>query len=328
MAPHPGRQAENSSLPSSQRLDRRTFLHSAAAGVAAVAAGRFPLFAQASHEVTPGVASGTSGVQGLPAPFALDEVTIGQLQDWMTSGRYTSRALVELYLGRIEAIDDAGPKLRSIIETNPEAVAIADALDAERKARGPRGPLHGIPILLKDVVDTADRMHTTAGSLALAGSFAPRDAFVAARLRAAGAILLGKTNLSEWSNCRSTNATSGWSARGGLTKNPYVLDRSACGSSSGSGVAIAANLAVAGVGAETHGSIACPASANSLVGIKPTVGLLSRAGVIPVSYSQDSPGPMCRTVRDAAILLSAMTGVDTRDLATEAGRGHAHADYT
>lgn len=329
MAQRAGRTSDGFESPE-QALDRRTFLHSAAAGVAALAAGRIPLPAPPDSTASQIGAARAAFLapQATPPAFALDEVTIDQLQAWMTSGRYTARALVEQYLERIEEVDDAGPKLHAIIETNPDALAIAEALDAERKARGPRGPLHGIPVVLKDVVDTADRMHTTAGSLALAGSFAPRDAFIAARLRAAGAVLLGKANLSEWSNCRSTNATSGWSARGGLTKNPYVLDRSACGSSSGSGVAIAANLAAAGVGAETHGSIACPASANSLVGIKPTVGLLSRAGVIPVSYSQDSPGPMCRTVRDAAIMLGAMTGVDARDLATEGSQGRSHADYT
>ena len=255
-------------------------------------------------------------------------MTIDALQRSMAEGRYTARTITELYLRRIKEIDSAGPQLRAVIETNPDALTIADSLDRERASGRIRGPLHGVPVLLKDVVDTADRMRTTAGSEALAKSFAVRDAFIAQRLRAAGAILLGKTNLSEWSNVRSTRATSGWSARGGLTKNPYVLDRTACGSSSGAGAAIAANLATVAVGAETDGSIACPASANSLVGIKPTVGLLSRAGLIPVSYSQDTAGPMARTVRDAAILLGAMTGIDSRDASTSSSAGHALEDYT
>ena len=209
----------------------------------------------------------------------------------------TSRQLVDLYLGRIEQIDRSGPTLRSVIEVNPEARTIADALDAERKTRGPRGPLHGIPVLIKDNIDTADRMMTTAGSLALEGSIAARDAFVVERLRAAGAVILGKTNLSEWANFRSTKSSSGWSGRGGQTKNPYALDRNPCGSSSGTGAAIAANLAALGVGTETDGSIVCPSSVNGLVGIKPTVGLVSRSGIIPISHSQDTAGPMTRTRR-------------------------------
>lgn len=299
------------------------------AGVASFAALRVPGWPGDPGHSGAGVRDSTRvTASSQQRAFELDEATVDDLQAWMTSGRYTSQALTRLYLERIAAMDDAGPSLHAVIETNPDALAIAASLDAERRAKGPRGPLHGIPVLIKDVFDTADRMRTTAGSLALAESFAPRDAFVVERLRQAGAVILGKTNLSEWSNCRSTHATSGWSARGGLTANPYVLDRSACGSSSGSGVAIAANLAAVGLGCETHGSIACPSSANSLVGIKPTVGLVSRAGVIPVSYAQDTPGPMCRTVRDAAILLGVMAGVDPRDYATEASRGNSHADYT
>ena len=259
--------------------------------------------------------------------FVLDEVTVDELQQWMQSGRYTSRQLVDLYLERIEQIDRSGPALRSVIETNPDAREIADALDAERKARGPRGALHGIPILIKDNIDTADRMMTTAGSLALEGSIASRDAFVVERLRAAGAVLLGKTNLSEWANFRSTKSSSGWSGRGGQTRNPYVLDRNPCGSSSGTGAAIAANLAAIGVGTETDGSIVCPSSVNGLVGIKPTVGLVSRSGIIPISHSQDTAGPMARTVADAAALLTAMTGVDGRDGATKASVGKS-ADYS
>jgi len=260
--------------------------------------------------------------------FELNEITLSGLQQGMAEGRFTARSITELYLGRIHALDREGPKLRSVLEVNPDAGSLASALDAERKAGKVRGPLHGVPVLIKDVVDTADKMHTTAGSLALTGSFAARDAFIASRLRAAGAILLAKTNLSEWSNARSVHATNGWSARGGLTKNAYVLDRTACGSSSGTGVAVSANLGAIGVGVETDGSIACPASANSLVGIKPTVGLLSRSGLIPVTYSFDTPGPIARTVRDAAILLGALTGIDPRDAATNSSRGHSLTDYT
>lgn len=260
---------------------------------------------------------GTAAAQE-PSRFELDELTVAQLQDAMASGKYTARRLVELYVERIEQVDRRGPTLRAIIELNPDAHRIADALDAERKAGKLRGPLHGIPILIKDNIDTGDRMLTTAGSLALDGAPAPRDAFIVERLRAAGAVLLGKTNLSEWANFRSTKSTSGWSARGGQVKNPYVLDRNPCGSSSGTGAAIAANLAAIGIGTETDGSIVCPATASALVGIKPTVGLVSRAGIIPISRSQDTSGPMARTVTDAAILLSAMTGVDPRDAATKA----------
>jgi len=264
--------------------------------------------------------------QAPPPAFVLDEVTVEQLQQWMQSGRYTSRQIVDLYLGRIDQIDRAGPMLRSVLEVNPDARAIADTLDAERKAKGPRGPLHGVPVLIKDNIDTADRMMTTAGSLALEGSIAARDAFVVERLRAAGAVILGKTNLSEWANIRSTKSSSGWSGRGGQTKNPYALDRNPCGSSSGTGAAIAANLAAVGVGTETDGSIVCPSSVAGLVGIKPTVGLVSRSGIIPISHSQDTAGPMTRTVTDAAVLLTAMTGVDARDIATKASTGRV-VDY-
>src|SRR6185437_15958531 len=226
-------------------------------------------------------------------------------------------------LRRIDEIDRNGPTLKSVIELNPDALAIADALDAERKAKGPRGPLHGVPILIKDNIDTGDRMMTTAGSLALEGSHPSKDAFVVQRLREAGLVILGKTNLSEWANYRSTHSTSGWSGRGGLVKNPYELDRNPCGSSSGTGAAIAANLAAIGVGSETDGSIVCPSGANGLVGIKPTVGLLSRAGIIPISHTQDTAGPMARTVADAALLLGAMTGVDPSDAASPESRAHA-----
>ena len=263
-----------------------------------------------------------------PAPFPLEEATAAQLQDWMTSGHYTARQIAQLYLDRIEQIDRGGPLLHSVIEINPEALTIADALDQERKAKGPRGPLHGIPILIKDNIDTADKMSTTAGSLALEGSHPLHDAFVVSRLRDAGVVILGKTNLSEWANFRSTHSTSGWSGRGGLVRNPYALDRNACGSSSGTGAAIAANLAAIGVGTETDGSIVCPSGTNGLIGIKPTVGLVSRSGIVPISHTQDTAGPMARTVADAALLLGAMTGVDPADAASPASASHAGHDYT
>lgn len=258
----------------------------------------------------------------------MQELTITDLQAQFAAGRLTARAAVEMYLARIAEIDQAGPRLNSVIEVNPDALAIADALDAERAVHGPRGPLHGIPILIKDNIDTHDRMQTTAGSLALAGSIPAQDATVAARLRAAGAVILGKTNLSEWANFRSSRSTSGWSSRGGLTRNPYALDRNACGSSSGSGAAAAANLCAAAVGTETDGSIICPSHINGIVGIKPTVGLVSRAGIIPIAHSQDTAGPMARTVADAAALLTALAGPDPRDPATEASRDRIPADYT
>ena len=253
------------------------------------------------------------------APFDLEEATIADLQHRMEAGQDTSRSLVEKYLARIDAIDRRGPELRSVIEINPEAGAIADALDAERRAGHLRGPLHGIPILIKDNIATADRMMTTAGSLALAGAPAPKDAFIVGRLRAAGAVILGKTNLSEWANFRSTHSSSGWSGRGGQTRNPYALDRNPSGSSSGSGAAIAANLGAAAVGSETDGSIVSPSNNNSLVGIKPTLGLVSRTGIVPIAHSQDTAGPMARTVADAAALLGALAGSDPADTAT--GRG-------
>jgi len=263
----------------------------------------------------------------LAAP-ELEEATVAQLQEGMRSGRYTARMLTEAYLARIDALDRRGPALRSMLDLNPDALAIADSLDAERRAGRMRGPLHGVPVVIKDNIDTADRMTTTAGSLALEGSVAARDAFVVERLREAGAVILGKANLSEWANFRSTRSSSGWSGRGGQVRNPYVLDRSPCGSSSGSGVAVAANLAALGVGTETDGSIVCPAHANGLVGIKPTMGMVSRSGIIPIAGSQDIAGPMARTVTDAAVLLGVLAGVDPRDPATGASRGRAEADYT
>jgi len=235
--------------------------------------------------------------------FELEEITLRELQDGLRSGRFTSRQLTEAYLARIDAIDKLGPAIHAVIELNPDALAIADAMDREATRRG---PLHGIPVLIKDNIDTADRMHTSAGSLALAESIAPRDSGVAKKLRAAGAVIIGKTNLSEWANFRSTHSTSGWSGRGGQTRNPYVLDRNPCGSSSGTGAGIAASLAAVGVGTETDGSVVCPSSASGLVGIKPTLGLISGAGIVPIAHSQDTAGPMCRTVTDAAILLSAL----------------------
>src|SRR4051812_48691355 len=262
-----------------------------------------------------------------PAAFELEETTIADLQAAMASGRMTARSITQQYLDRIEELDRKGPTLRHVIETNPDALAIADALDAERRAGRVRGPLHGVPILLKDNIGTADRMTTTAGSFALAGSIPSVDSTVAAKLRAAGAVLLGKANLSEWANFRSSHSSSGWSARGGQAKNPYVLDRNPCGSSSGSGGAVSANLSTLAIGTETDGSIVCPSSANGVVGIKPTVGLVSRAGIIPISHTQDTAGPMTRTIRDAAILLTVLAGPDPRDAAT-AQNTRLAIDYT
>ena len=248
----------------------------------------------------------TNPAPALATAFELDELTISDLQQGLQSGKYTSRELVEKYSDRISEIDKKGPALHSVIEMNPDAEKIAADLDRERKERGARGPLHGIPILIKDNIDTHDRMMTTAGSLALVGAKPARDAFVAQRLREEGAVILGKTNLSEWANFRSTKSSSGWSARGGQTKNPYALDRNPCGSSSGSGAAVAASLCAAAIGTETDGSIVCPSSANSLVGIKPTLGLISGSGIVPIAHSQDTAGPMTRTVRDGAIMLGAL----------------------
>jgi amidase len=263
-----------------------------------------------------------AGAGAAPYGFELEEATVGDLQSRMKEGRLTARAITQQYLDRIAAIDKRGPALNTVIELNPDALAIAAALDAERKSKGPRGPLHGIPILIKDNIDTADKMTTTAGSLALAGSVAARDSMVAERLRAAGAVLLGKTNLSEWANFRSSHSTSGWSGRGGLTRNPYALDRNACGSSSGSGAAVSANLCALAVGTETDGSIVCPASTNGVVGIKPTLGLIPATGIIPIAHSQDTAGPMARTVGDAAILLGALTGEEyTKSLDPNGLRG-------
>lgn len=260
--------------------------------------------------------------------FELDEETISSLADKLSSGTYSSEQLVKLYMHRIEAIDKKGPRLNSIIELNPDALSIAKIMDLELKSNKRRGPLHGIPVLIKDNIDTADKMQTTAGSLALVGNIASKDAFIVTKLREAGAIILGKTNLSEWANFRSSKSCSGWSSRGGQTKNPYFLDHNPCGSSSGSGVAVAANLCVVSVGTETDGSIVCPASVSGVVGIKPTVGLVSRTGIIPISKTQDTAGPMARTVKDAAILLGVLASIDTNDAITEESNGKGYKDYT
>ena len=285
----------------SDTLGRRSFLQYAAGAASAAALAPIPISIP-----TP------ARVLQAPPRIDLEEATIASLQEGLRARRYTARALCEAYLERIEALDRTGPTLRSVLETNPDALAIADRLDAERQAGrgGVRGPLYGIPVLIKDNIATADRMMTTAGSLALVGATPPRDAFVAERLRAAGAVILGKTNLSEWANFRGNQSSSGWSGRGGQCKNPYALDRNPCGSSSGTGAAIAASLAAVGVGTETDGSIVCPSSACSLVGVKPTLGLISGAGIIPISHSQDTAGPMCRTVTDAAILLGVLAERD------------------
>ena len=304
---------------SPSNLNRREFIGAGALGTAAAAAP-----AACRTEPPPETDPSLPSI----APFELDEVSILDLQRRMDSGQETARSIAEKYLRRIDEIDLQGPALRSVIEVNPDVLAIADALDRERRESGARSPLHGIPILIKDNIDTADRMTTTAGSLALEGSIPERDSFVARKLREAGAVLLGKTNLSEWANFRSTRSTSGWSGRGGLTRNPYALNRNPCGSSSGSGVAASANLCSAAIGTETDGSIVCPSTANGIVGIKPTVGLVSRTGIVPISHSQDTAGPMARTVADAVAVLGALTGVDPDDPHTAASKGRSHTDYS
>lgn len=307
-------------MPSSNSgASRRRFLQKTLTGGAALALR--PAFSSAREISAPARSTPEN------KPFELEEITIAELQDGMKSGKFTAHSLVEMYTARIEEIDKRGPAVNAIIEMNPDALSIAQDIDRERKARGPRGPLHGIPVLIKDNIATADRMMTTAGSLALVGSKPPKDSFVAQKLRAAGAVILAKTNLSEWANIRSNHSTSGWSGRGGLTRNPYALDRNPCGSSSGTGAGISANLAAVGIGTETDGSIVCPSSSNGLVGIKPTVGLVSRSGIIPISHNQDTAGPMCRTVRDAAILLGALTGTDLDDSATSASTGKSENNY-
>lgn len=303
-------------------MKRREFIHVGLAGGAAAAVG------------TAGCGGGDRKPASFPSdpahvgPFELDELSIADLRAGLESGKYTARSLTDLYLGRIAAIDKAGPFLNSVIEINPDAQAIADERDEERKAGRIRGPLHGLPVMIKDNIATSDRMQTTAGSIALLGSVPPGDAFLVKRLREEGAVLLGKTNLSEWANFRSTRSTSGWSSRGGQTKNPYALNRNPCGSSSGSGVAAAASLCAATVGTETDGSIVCPATTNGVVGIKPTLGLVSRSGIVPIAHSQDTAGPMARTVADAATLLSALAGPDPEDAATLDNRAPGRPDFT
>jgi amidase len=314
---------ENEKKPSDE-VSRRAFLRMGAlAGAGAPLAGMLG----ASAAVAAGVQEEGPGSLS-DAAVALEEATIAQLQAAMTRGGLTSLGLVNMYLERIAAIDQSGPCVNAVLEVNPDARRIARQLDRERKAGHLRGPLHGIPVMLKGNIDTADRMTTTAGSLSLVGDPPHQDSTVAARLRAAGAVILGKTNLSEWANFRGFNSTSGWSGQGGQTRNPYVLDRNPCGSSSGSAASVAANLTTAGLGTETDGSIVCPATLNGVVGIKPTVGLTSRAGVIPISHTQDTVGPHARTVADAAAVLSALVGVDPRDPATAASAGHFSTDYT
>ncbi len=300
-------------------LTRRGFLGVAVTGGAALTVGR-GLAGQPSRSVPtrPGRAQG----------FELSETTIAELQQAMETGRHTARSLCELYLARIDENDRRGPSLHSMLDLNPDALQIAERLDAERRANGLRGPLHGVPIVIKDNIDSADRMTTTAGSLALEGSIPRQDAFIVRRLREAGAIVLGKTNLSEWANFRSTASSSGWSGRGGQCRNPYALNRSPCGSSSGTGAAVSANFAAVGIGTETDGSVVCPSSASGLVGIKPTLGLVSRSGIIPIAHSQDTAGPMARTVADAAILLGAITGVDPDDEVTRAAGARVVPAYT
>ena len=314
--------SSNPNLPS-----RRSFLTGSIAG--GVAAAGFPIAIRSDGSEARGVhANGTPATKPVDQPFELSELTIGDMQRGLESGEYTARSLVEKYLERIESLDGGGPQLRSVIEVNQDAVALANAADRERQVNKIRGPLHGIPVLIKDNIDTADHMKTTAGSLALVEAKPTADAFVVRRLREAGAVLLGKTNLSEWANIRSNDSTSGWSGRGGLTRNPYALDRNPCGSSSGSGVAAAANLCAVAVGTETDGSVLCPSSVCGIVGIKPTIGLVSRTGIIPIAHSQDTAGPMARTVRDAAILLGALAAVDEEDAVTAENKARACEDYT
>jgi amidase len=318
-------------------LKNETNLTVSASGISRRALLRTAAIGAGTAAIVPALSAGRVVGASEPAPsaaaaFEFDEVTIADLQRRMISGEISAHSLTETYLARIAKIDSStakgGPALNAVIEVNPDALAIAADLDKERKAKGPRGPMHGIPVLIKDNIDTADRMQTTAGSLALVGSKPAQDSGVARKLREAGAVILGKTNLSEWANIRSSHSTSGWSGRGGQTRNPYALDRNPCGSSSGSGAAVSANLCVVAVGTETDGSIVCPSSANGIAGIKPTLGLISRAGIVPISHSQDTSGPMARTVGDAAILLGALAGSDPRDPATADTNAKSQKDYT
>jgi len=300
-------------------MKRRNFFKTAV-----LASGTFALAPLSSCHKTANTADSSSDF----ANFDLNEITVAQLQEMMSSGKLTSEQITRKYLNRIEQIDNKGPQLHAVIEVNPDALAIARQLDKERKDGKVRGPLHGIPVLIKDNIDTGDQMQTTAGSMALVGSPAPDDAFIVGRLREAGAVLLGKTNLSEWANFRSTKSSSGWSGRGGQVRNPYCTDRSPCGSSSGTGAAVAANLCAIGIGTETDGSIVCPSAINGIVGIKPTVGLWSRDGIIPISHSQDTAGPMARTVADAVILLGLLAGNDPNDTTVDLKNDQPINDYT
>ncbi|WP_016990077.1 amidase [Flavobacterium sp. ACAM 123] len=303
-------------------MKRRTFLTT----TTMASAGLSTFLISGCSNVTKNEASDV--VADVAVAFELEEETINSLREKLSSGKYTSEQLVQLYLNRIDTIDKNGLELHSIIEINSEALAIAKVMDTEMKAGKLRGPLHGIPVVIKDNIDTADKMQTTAGSLALEGNIASKDAFVVNRLREAGAIIIGKANLSEWANFRSTQSCSGWSSRGGQTKNPYILDHNPCGSSAGSAVAVAANLCVVAVGTETDGSVVCPSAVSGIVGIKPTVGLVSRSGIIPISHTQDTAGPMARTVEDAAILLGVLAGIDSNDSVTNESKGKGRTDYT
>ncbi len=307
-------------------LDRREFFKTGAVGAAVAATTTATGCAPPAAEESP---PGGAAVQEFSTPaFELEEWTVDRLQEAMVSGEQTARSIAERYLERIEALDRTGPEIRSVIEVNPEALEIADILDEQRSAGTVLGPLHGVPVLIKDNIDTHDRMSTTAGSLALAGTIAPEDSHVVKQLRRGGALILGKTNLSEWANFRSERSSSGWSGRGGQTKNPYALDRNPCGSSSGSGAAASANFAALAIGTETDGSVVCPSNANGIVGVKPTLGLVSRSGIVPIAHSQDTAGPMARTVRDAAVLLGVMVGPDPTDPITVDGAQRGHSDYT
>src|SRR4051794_17345694 len=307
-------------------LDRRAFITRACATATAV--GLVPLVPRRSDAAAPLAAPPCAATATTPHVFDVEERSIAEWQAALSHGELTSHDLVERYLQRIESLDRTGPMLHAVLETNPDALDIAASLDAERRAGKTRGPMHGIPVLVKDNIDTADRMHTTAGSEALVDASPTRDAFVVERLRAAGAIVLGKTNLTEWANFRSTHASSGWSARGGQARNPYALDRTPSGSSSGSAIAVASNYCTVAVGTETDGSITSPAAACSLVGLKPTIGLVSRAGIIPIAHTQDTAGPMARTVTDAALLLAAIARRDPRDAATNRAPAASVDAYT
>ena len=317
----------------STRLDRRGFLRLGAAGGVAAAVPGGGVWTDRSGEPSPGSSRTRDDGSGPESPgrwqgFELAGAGVAELREAMESGEWTARGIAARYVERIRALDRRGPELRQVLEVNPDALSVAGRLDRERQRGEVRGPLHGIPVILKDNIDTGDRMDTAAGSLALAGTPAPRDAFIVERLREAGAVILAKANLSEWANFRSTESSSGWSGRGGQGRNPYALDRTPCGSSSGSAAAVAAEYAPLAIGTETDGSVTCPASMCSVVGVKPTLGLWSRSGIVPIAHSQDTAGPMTKSVEDAAILLGALTGVDPRDPRTEESRGEVPSDYT